>query len=70
MYLFEHEMGKTALLYLTQIEFKFLYHGCLLYAAQIRYFKVLAALNESYLLLAQIDHTVRVFNDRCGIGPY
>ena len=63
-------MGKTALLYLTQVKFKFLDHGRLLNAAQIRDLKVLAALNKSNLLLAQIDHPVRVFNDRCGIGPY
>ena len=70
MNLLEHEVGKTALLYLTQVEFQFLDHGSLLNTAQISDLKILAALNESYLLLAQIYHAVSVFNDRGGIGPY
>ena len=70
MYLLKHEMRKTALLYLAQVQLQFPDHRSLLHALKVSNLQFLTALDECNLFFAQINHLIGIFNDRSGIGTH
>ena len=66
--LLQHEMRITALLQLAEIERHRLYLVRALHILEIHHFQFLPTTNNGYLLIFQIDHLVRIFHNRRGIG--
>ena len=64
VYLLEHEMGETALLYLTQVEFQFLDNRSDLNLTQVGNTYAASSFHNGYLLVIQIDDPVGILNYR------
>ena len=64
----EHEVRESALLDLAEAHLQLAYHRGLLDLAEVGDFQIFAALDVGYLLLAEIDDLVGVFDDRRCVG--
>ena len=64
----QHEMRITTLLQLSEVHFDGLHLRLHLHIIQVNHFQFLTATHDSNLVVLQINHLVRVFDNRCGVG--
>ena len=69
-YLFQHEVGISALLQLSQIHFDGLYLGFHLHVVQVDHLQLASATDDGDFVVFQIDHLVRIFHDGRRVGSH